>query len=160
MGARVVTPQEAVNRFLDEALNILHKEIMRSLQYLCEESVKRVRDRDELDSWYDHTGNLRSSVGYGIYSYGEQLMESAFESVKGGEEGSREGRKFIGELSSQYRDTYNAVLVAAMTYAEYVERCKNKDVLASTELYIRGKVDGYVTKAVEKAVSEINKLKA
>ena len=37
---------------------------IRALSELGEECVNRVRDRSGDESWYDHTGNLRSSVGY------------------------------------------------------------------------------------------------
>lgn len=159
MGSRIITPQQEIERYLTEALEILHNEIMRALQFLCEQCVSRVRDRDEIDSWFDHTGNLRSSVGYGIFSYGEELFSSAFETVKGGSAGSEKGKQWIEELATQYQKAYSAVIIAAMNYADYVESLKNKDVLASTELWVRDKVDSYVQKAIDKAIEKINKLK-
>jgi hypothetical protein len=157
MGCKV-----SVDKQLDEifrkATEIIRQEVVRALAFLCEECVSRVRDRSEIDSWYDHTGNLRSSVGYAIYEHGELTLASAFESVKGGTEGSAQGQRLVRELAKEYTKAYSAVIMAAMTYAEYVEACKNKDVLASTEIWAKSKVDDYIRKALDKAVKKINAL--
>ena len=58
---------------LDEIHNTLMREAqrverltIRALSYLGEQCVIRVRDRGGDKSWYDQSGNLRSSVGYVI----------------------------------------------------------------------------------------------
>lgn len=153
------TPKEALEAFFREALSILQEEVTRALKYLGEKSVKMVRDREEIDSWYDHTGNLRSSVGYSIYEYGKSVIESTFSPIKGGTEGQSEGKRMVEELASQYSDTYALVVVAAMNYAEYVERIDSKDVLASTELWAKSVVNDYIGKAVKRAERRINKIK-
>ena len=158
MGCRVSTPQGELDRLFRKAAELIRQEVVRALARLCEECVTRVRDRDEIDSWYDHTGNLRSSVGYAIYEHAELTLSSAFESVKGGTQGASEGMRMAREIAKDYQKAFSAVIMAAMTYAEYVEACKNKDVLASTELWAREKVDEYVQKAVDRAVDKINKL--
>lgn len=159
MGIRCVTPKKAIDDFFRKAMEIMRSEIFRALAYLGEQSVTKVRDREEIDSWYDHTGNLRSSIGYSVYDYGKSVIESAFAPIKGGTKGQSEGRKMIEELASKYASTYALVVVAAMSYAEYVEACKNKDVLASTEIWAKSQVDEYLKKAKERAIKRINALR-
>ena len=122
--------------------------------------MKRIRDRSGEESWYDQTGNLRSSVGYAIYSYGRKQVESAFNSILGGADGSQKGKKMVADLASKYSDTYALVVVAAMEYAEYVEAIKSKDVLASTEIYAKSEVNKYLEKALKDAEEEIQRIEA
>lgn len=159
MVIRRTTPISAIENYLNTIPRIIGEEIKRSLAYLGEESVKKARDRSSEESWIDHSGNLRSSVGYAIYEYGKKTIESAFRQVKDGAEGVSAGRKMVEELAKRYSDTYALVVVAAMNYADYVEALENKDVLASTELWARGVVDSYITKARERAIKRINALK-
>lgn len=149
----------ALNNLLNEIPKILADEIIRAFSYLGEQCNKRVRDRSGKESWYDQTGNLRSSIGYAIYDHGHKAIESAFEQVGEGTQGAAEGRKAIDELASKYAQTYALVVVAGMSYAEYVEAKENKDVLASTELWARTKIDGYMQKAIERAEKKIERLK-
>ena len=159
MGIKCRQSKAAVDKFFNKAMQIMRSELFRALAYLGEQSVTRVRDREEVDSWYDHTANLRSSIGYAIYDYGKRVMESAFEPIKGGSKGQSEGRKMVDELANKYSSTYALVVVAAMSYAEFVEACKNKDVLASTEIWAKSKIDEYLKKAKERAVKRINALR-
>lgn len=144
---------------LEELLNavpdIMAGEIIRAFSYLGEQCVKRVRDRSGEESWFDQTGNLRSSIGYAVYDHGRTVIESAFGQVKSGTEGSSKGRKTIDELASGYAQTYALVVVAGMEYADIVEAMNSKDVLASTDLWARSKVDEYLEKAIERASAKI-----
>lgn len=159
MGITCRQSKQAIDKFFRQAMEIMRGEIIRTLAYLGEQSVARVRDREEIDSWYDHTGNLRSSIGYAVYEYGKNVIESAFEPIKGGSKGQAEGRKMVEELASKYASTYALVVVAAMSYAEFVEACENKDVLASTEIWAKSKLDEYLKKAEERALRRINALR-
>lgn len=159
MGIRCVTPKKAIDDFFRKAMEIMRSEIFRALAYLGEQSVTKVRDREEIDSWYDHTGNLRSSIGYSVYDYGKSVIESAFAPIKGGTKGQSEGKRMVEELAGKYASTYALVVVAAMSYAEYVEACENKDVLASTEIWAKSQVDDYLKKAKERAIKRINALR-
>lgn len=134
---------------------ILHDEILRTLSYLGEQCVKRVRDRNSDESWIDQTGNLRSSIGYAVYDHGQKAMESAFEIVKNGSTGAQEGKNYIESLAKQYAQTYALVVVAGMSYAEYVERRDNKDVLASTELWAKSKLDEYLERTMQRIEKKI-----
>ena len=159
MGIKLATSQSALNSFFETALAIIKQEILTAFAKLGEESNARVRDRSAEESWIDHTGNLRSSIGYGIFDYGRKQLESAFDSIGVGSNGSQEGRKMIANLAKEYSQVYALVVVAAMNYADFVEAKENKDVLASTELWARSVVDGKLKLAVERAVSRINQIK-
>lgn len=158
MSIRLVTSTQALDNLFRKATGILFERIQYNLNYLGMQCVKRIRDRSGEDSWYDQTGNLRSSIGYAIYSYGLKQIESSFDSVLGGSEGSQKGRKMVEELASRYSDTYALVVVAAMEYADYVEAIESKDVLASTEIYAKREVGRYLEKAIREAESQIQKL--
>lgn len=159
MGIRRKTKDLSIADYFMAVPRIIGDEIRRSLAYIGEQSVKKARDRSSKESWIDHTGNLRSSIGYAIYEYGKKTIESAFRQVLDGAEGASEGRKMVEELAKQYSDTYALVVVAAMDYADYVEAMENKDVLASTELWARGVVDRCIAEARERAIRRINSLK-
>ena len=146
---------DQLNKFLRRYAEIVYEELTRSLSYLGEQCVKKARDRAEKDSWFDHTGNLRSSVGYAVYEMGKKKIESAFPVVKEGSEGADEGRKMVEELARLYAKTYTLVVVAAMSYAEYVESLENKDVLASTELWAASQVDAYIAKTKQRVEQRV-----
>lgn len=158
MSIRLVTSTQALDNLFRKATEILFERIQYNLNYLGMQCVKRIRDRSGEESWYDQTGNLRSSIGYAIYSYGLKQIESSFDSVLGGSEGSQKGRKMVEELASRYSDTYALVVVAAMEYADFVEAIESKDVLASTEIYAKREVGRYLEKAIREAESQIQKL--
>ena len=139
-----------------DAPRIMRDNIMRALARLGEECVIKVRDRSGEESWYDQTGNLRSSVGYGAYDYGMMYLESAFGTIKDGSEGSSVGQEYLHEIAEQYEKCFALVIVAGMSYAEYVEAKDNKDVLASVELWARSQINEYLKKAVERACKQIN----
>lgn len=159
MGIQCTTPKQAINAFFNTALNIMREEVDRALSYLGEQCIVRIRDRSAEDSWIDHTGNLRSSIGYAVYDYGKKYIESTFAVVRQGGKGASEGRKIVNELASKYANVYALVVVAGMNYAEFVEAIESKDVLASTESWARTKVDEYLNKAKDKAINRINKIK-
>jgi len=120
-GIKMTTSQKAIDNLFRDAAKIVSEEIINTLTYLGEQCVVKIRDRSGEDSWFDQTGNLRSSIGYGIYSYGRKQISSAFAQVLEGASGAAEGKKMIEELASHYATAYALVCVAAMSYAEYVE---------------------------------------
>ena len=147
-----------VNDFLRSIPSIMKEELIRALSYLGEQCVRRVRDRSGKESWFDQTGNLRSSIGYAVYEEGKTVIESAFNQVGQGSHGGTSGRKLVAELASKYAETYAMVVVAGMEYAAYVEAMNNKDVLASTELWAKGEVDRYINQALSRAANRISQL--
>lgn len=159
MGIRQKTKLSAVDAFFKKARQIIFDNIFTAFAKLGEECVARIRDRSFDESWIDHTQNLRSSIGYAIYDYGKKKIESAFETVGTGAQGSAEGKKMVADLTKQFAKVYALVVVAGMNYAEYVEAIETKDVLASTELWARSVVDERIQTAVDDAIKKINRLK-
>lgn len=157
-----MNPEAAVRMILERAAEIIGEEILQSLARLGEESVTRIRRRSMEESWIDHTGNLRSSIGYAVFDYGLKVIGSSFESVAGpegsGREGSLAGEEYIRSLASRFSDTYALVVVAGMEYAEYVEAVKGKDVLASTEVWAKSRINRYLEDAKARAEARINEI--
>lgn len=97
---------------LDEIHKVLMKEAerverltIRALSYLGEQCVVKVRDRGGDKSWYDQSGNLRSSVGYVIAHNGSIVQYSDFNQVKNGSEGVKNGKDLAKELVRRYSMT-------------------------------------------------------
>lgn len=149
---------DAFNKLMDFIPRIFQEEIFRALARLGEESITRIRDRAGEDSWYDQSGALRSSIGYAIYGEGRKIIESAFAVVKNGVQGAAEGKRMIDELALKYAETFALVVVAGMEYADAVEARDNKDVLASTELWAKAKVQEYIDRAKDRAIRRITKM--
>lgn len=154
----MTTPISAFDKFMNDAFNIIRNEITMCLTKLGEECIAKIRDRSGSESWFDQTGNLRSSIGYAVYDHGMQKIQSAFQIVMSGNDGSIAGRKMLRQLANDYSNAYALVVVAGMNYADYVESLKNKDVLASTELWAKGVVDARLERAMQSAVAKIDKL--
>lgn len=154
----MTTPISAFDKFVNDAFNIIRNEITMCLTKLGEECIAKIRDRSGSESWFDQTGNLRSSIGYAVYDHGMQKIQSAFQIVMNGNDGSIAGRKMLRQLANDYSNAYALVVVAGMNYADYVESLKNKDVLASTELWAKGVVDARLERAMQSAVAKIDKL--
>lgn len=148
----------AFNSLMADIPGILKEEIFRALSYLGEKCIIRIRDRTGEESWFDQTGNLRSSIGYAIYGEGRKIIESTFAVVKNGSKGASEGKRMIDELASKYAETFALVVVAGMEYADFVEAMENKDVLATTELWAKAEVQKYLDNAKARAERRILKL--
>lgn len=154
----MTTTEKMIVEFLKKAFRILNDEIFNMLAYLGEECIRKIRDRTEDESWYDHSSNLRSTIGYAIYDHGYTVIQSAFETLKGGVEGTTEGKRMVADLASQYANTYALVVVAAMNYADKVEALENKDVLESTRIWAQGVIEKRIERALEVAEKKINAL--
>lgn len=137
----MTTGLDTVNTMLRQFHEKVEYETVRALSKLGEECVNRVRDRSSEESWIDQTGNLRSSIGYIISKNGQIVTMSDFRSVKNGADGSEKGKKYAVELANKYRGKYVLIIVAGMNYAEYVEARSNKDVLGSTELWSKSRIN-------------------
>lgn len=147
--------ESRIEEFFAKCVQIIHDEITRSLAYLGEQCVSRIKDRSQEESWIDHTGNLRSSIGYAIYDHGTEIIEGMF---SGTTEGASVGQQMLSELANLYSETYALVVVAGMEYAEFVEAHDNKDVLASTKLWADGKINDVLEMAKKRAEDKINSL--
>ena len=123
---------------------IIKRLTIRALSELGEQCVTKIRDRAGDKSWYDHTGNLRSSVGYIVLYDGKEAQRGGFMPTSApegnGSKGKQEGQNYLEETSKTVAESsdFSLVVVAGMNYAGVVEAMDNKDVLASAELWARG----------------------
>ena len=140
MGIRMTTKLSEVHDMLMREAERVERLTIRALSKLGEQCVTKIRDRAGDISWYDQTGNLRSSVGYVIAHNKNIIQYSTFNQVKQGSEGVKTGKDLAKELAKRYSNNYVLIVVAGMNYAEFVEAMDNKDVLASTELWAREQV--------------------
>lgn len=103
--------------------------IMDLLQRTGEEFVKVARLSGQYD---DHTGNLRSSIGYVIVKDGSIAGRNFQVSEQAGTDkqtGKREGEQLAMDLVKTFSKGYVMIGVAGMKYAVFVEAMENKDVL-------------------------------
>lgn len=140
MGIRMTTKLSEVHDMLMREAERVERLTIRALSKLGEQCVTKIRDRAGDESWYDQTGNLRSSVGYVIAHNKNIIQYSTFNQVNQGSEGVKTGKDLAKELAKRYSNNYVLIVVAGMNYAEFVEAMDNKDVLASTELWAREQV--------------------
>lgn len=146
MAIEMITPEEAVAREIEAAMQKEYEVIIDTLSYVGVSAVAHARSlfspnaKDfkgkippHQPNYIDWTTNLRSSIGYVIISDGRVISGSAFEAIKNGREGSEEGRKFAESLLSKFTTGIHLVVVAGMKYASYVS-AKGYDVLDSAEL--------------------------
>lgn len=129
--------QRELHDYMQSYLNRIDEVVIRNLMRLGEQAVAYARDRSGEESWYDQTGNLRSSVGYVIGKDGVVLGKGGFSQVLSGAEGTSEGQSYAKELAEQMAGKYFLIVVAGMNYASYVEEMENKDVLASSSLFVQ-----------------------
>lgn len=105
--------------------------IMDLLQRTGEEFVKVARLSGQ---YIDHTGNLRSSIGYVIVKDGNIVGRNFQLSEKEGTDkqtGKREGEQLAMDLVKTFSKGYVLIGVAGMKYAVFVEAMENKDVLTN-----------------------------
>lgn len=136
---RVFTPEQWVAFQLQR----IDRLTIRALSYLGEQCVIKARHRPQSASWVDHTGNLRSSIGYVIVRDREIVKLSDFApTMATGLDGSAQGKEYAMKLASQMAGGYTLIVVAGMNYASFVESIASKDVLASAELYAEQRLPG------------------
>ena len=155
MRIAMTTGMPSVEEFLlREAQKVADKTI-RMLSRLGDDCINEARDRSPEASWYDHSGCLRSSVGYVITRNGNIINMSNFRVVKQGSEGQRKGKEYASWLAKHSTDNFALIIVAGMPYASEVEAMNNKVVLASAELMAREKLPGYLQRLAQKLNEDI-----
>lgn len=130
MPIRNNTAEAEIAARIDEQLRRIDKAIIYNLSYVGEQVLNAARGTN---SYKDRTGNLRSSIGYVIARDGEIVHMSNFSVVKGGSEGSAEGKCYAAQLAANFHSGYVLIVVAGMDYAFYVKK-KGYDVIDSAEL--------------------------
>lgn len=112
-------------------------------------------------SYYNHTHDLRSSIGYAILKEGRVLKTSSFEGTEAGREA---GLRLIAERAGQSSRGYALILVAGMHYAE-VRAARAFWGIALTaspargELWVRGEAPRLV-RALQAKLRLLSKLRA
>lgn len=137
MAIEMVTPIGDIEAYLAQEAERIEMLTIRALAMLGEKCVIEAKDRSPEASWFDQSGNLRSSIGYVIVANGSIVMLAGFEPVKQGSEGIKTGRALAESLAKSYSSGYALIVVAGMNYADRVEALDNKVVLASAELFAR-----------------------
>lgn len=100
------------------------------------------------------TGNLKSSLGAGVFKDGALVFSTPFRTVANGHVGSQKGRMAL-QASSAGHDVIEKVMVAGMEYAQYVEDIESKDVLESRRLMNEAEAEKIIERAVRMAESRI-----
>lgn len=132
---------DIITEKLMAAQSLVNRELTRTLTYLGEQCVKRVRERPQEVSWNDHTTNLRNSICFAASHNGGIVSESASDTQT---EGGTIGIKVAEQLATETAAPFKLVISAGMDYAAYVEAIESKDVLASTELWCKQKAPQYL----------------
>ena len=114
--------------FEENAETAIYEKLQESGEYF----VKLAR---ESGSYQDHTGNLRSSIGYVIVKDGSVLI-SNFQQTANGAEGIATGKRIAATIASGVKGLV-LIGVAGMDYAMHVE-AKGFEVISSSGLQTEG----------------------
>lgn len=83
MGIKLSGKLDEIHKALMKEAERVETLTIRALAYLGEQCVRRIRDRPGEKSWFDQSGNLRSSVGYIISHNGNIVSSYGFDSSMG-----------------------------------------------------------------------------
>lgn len=150
--------------YVVKCLEIIKQHTIRTLSRLGIECVNYVRDRTPEDSWYDHTGNLRSSVGYMVLYNGKPVQQGGFLPTTApegdGAKGQAEGEKFLQEKVAEVANdnSFALVIVAGMNYASKLEDLDNKNVLSGAYLFAKEEWRYLEMELQREIENDINKL--
>ena len=128
---RMTTPMAAIDKKIAKEINRAENDILKKLSFIGENAVNDARANGD---YLDHTGNLRSSIGYTILKNGETVRTSSFDRVK--QEASKaeiESTKLLDELRTKFNTGFVLIVVAGMDYAVTVE-ARGRNVLSSSKL--------------------------
>lgn len=129
-GLRPLWNKKQVKMFFEKAAERAEFIIENLLARTGEEFVKVARLEG---NYIDHTGNLRSSIGYVVLKDGKPISMDFQISDKAGTDkhtGKREGEQFALSLANLFPKGYVLICVAGMKYAAFVEAMENKDVVS------------------------------
>lgn len=133
MGIKLKTPQQAIERMVEDKAKFIKRAIINALSMVGEECIRIARTQG---NYTDQTGNLRSSIGYMIVQDGREVSQMGFEQVKGGSEGVKVGKQAVKEVAKEFPEHSVLIVVAGMKYSVYVER-RGYDVLTSGRLHAK-----------------------
>lgn len=139
-----------IGRWFDNFQDRAEEKIYKLLSAAGEKFVEYARRSGK---YINHTGNLRSSVGYVIIADGEELSSNFEESAKGTDKraGMKEGIRLANSVAKSYPDGFVLIGVAGMDYAVYVESIKGKDVVSGASI----QAEEYLRKALQKTFDKM-----
>ena len=70
MGIKLKTPQQAIERMVEDKAEFIKRAIINALSMVGEECIRIARTQG---NYTDQTGNLRSSIGYMIVQDGREV---------------------------------------------------------------------------------------
>ena len=125
--------QKDINKWVDIFTERAEEKMYILLQAAGEMFVKYAR---ESGKYVDHTGNLRSSIGYLIVRNGS-VAYSDFQKQNVGTEGAEgveKSKKLARELATTHSKGLVLIGLAGMEYAVYVEAIESKDVITAANI--------------------------
>jgi hypothetical protein len=129
-----------LNNFYDRFQEWTEEKFLTLFTYLGENFVRLARENG---NYRDHTGNLRSSIGYGVVRDGRILSQDYQMAGQGseGQKGVTRSRMLVETLAQEFSTGWALIGVAGMDYALFVENLSGKDVISSsavaTEMLMR-----------------------
>lgn len=111
----VIVDMQGVKDAMQQTLDGLSASVPAFLASVGQRFVEVARDTK---TYQDRTGNLTSSIGFGVFHNGTMVDYGGF----GVGEGANEGLQALEEAGSEANVGYSLVVVAGMHYATYVER--------------------------------------
>jgi hypothetical protein len=143
IGIEIANMKE-VEEYANGTSVILKGEILSLFKKIGDNCLTLSREHSEALSFIDHTGDLRSSIGYAVACDGVLTAISGFEVVANGAEGAEKGRRLATEIAQSHGKGYILVVVAGEKYASYVEAHEDKVVISDANLYCLNKAEGLV----------------
>lgn len=139
---------DKIKEFLQQHTTVQMEEgIVRQLNYLGEMCVNEARTNG---SYTDQSGNLRSSIGYGVFKDGQPVSTGGFEPVKASTDGPDAGRNLLLKIGGEYPQGYALVVVAGKRYGVYVE-ARGYNVLTSSRLLAERELPGLMNDLFDQA---------
>lgn len=135
MPARTNTTRAQIAAEFDAFEKDMTRRIVKQLEIIGENCINEARKKR---SYQDHTGNLRSSVGYLIAVDGkvQRQLFTPIENANDGDTGVKKAEALARDVIKNYPHDIVLILVAGMEYASYVAN-RGYDVLDSAEILAR-----------------------
>lgn len=149
MALKATFPDDIIKKASERGIAMIEESIVEKLSIIGEHGVNFARNQERDGAWKDDSGNLRSSIGYVIFRYGQSLFDFGFEGA--GPEGPARGKALAMQVGLQYRDSWFVlVIVAGMAYAVDVES-RGRDVLSGASL----QAEKSITQALEQLTKNL-----
>lgn len=130
-GLRPLWNKKQIQTLFEKLADKANLAIEQLLKRTGDEFVKIARLEGE---YIDHTGNLRSSIGYVVVKDGDIVFKDFELSPMEGTDkasGKKEAEQLALELTQLYNKGYVLICLVGMKYAVFVEAMENKDVISN-----------------------------